>query len=121
MINRQWGRILNVCSIWSSISKAGRASYSSSKFGLDGITAALAAEVANNNILVNSISPGFTDTPLTMQTLSSKEQQKIKSTIPIGRFAAPVEIAEFASWLVSEKNTYISGQNLIIDGGFVRV
>ena len=51
----------------------------------------------------------------------SSIKSKLKSTIPIGRFAAPVEIAEFASWLVSEKNTYISGQNLIIDGGFVRV
>jgi NAD(P)-dependent dehydrogenase (short-subunit alcohol dehydrogenase family) len=120
MIARKWGRILNVCSIWSSVSKAGRASYSASKFGLDGITAAVAAEVASHNILVNSLSPGFTNTLLTRQSLSTEEKKRMELLVPIGRFAEPVEIAEYASWLVSEKNTYISGQNLTIDGGFVR-
>ena len=116
-----WGRIVNISSIWGKISKESRASYSASKFGLDGMTVALASEVAEMGILANSVGPGFIDTDLTRKVLGNIEIEKIKSKIPIKRLGEATEIAAFVSWLVSEENTYITGQNIMIDGGFSRV
>lgn len=116
-----WGRIVNISSIWGKISKESRASYSASKFGLDGMTVALASEVAEMGILANCIGPGFINTDLTRKVLGDNGIEKIKSKIPIKRLGEVSEIAAFVSWLVSEENTYISGQNIMIDGGFTRV
>ena len=121
MKKNHWGRIVNITSIWGSITKEHRAAYSSSKFGLDGMTAALAAEVASMGILANSVGPGFVDTDLTRKVLGEKGIEEIQSVIPIKRLGQPNEVASFVSWLVSEENTYISGQNIMIDGGFSRV
>lgn len=121
MKKNQWGRIINITSIWSKISKTGRAAYSASKFGLDGMTTALAAEVAADNVLVNCVSPGFTLTDLTRKTLGEDGIQKIAEHIPMKRLAKPEEIAAMVAWLVSDENTYVSGQNVVIDGGFTRV
>ena len=121
MKKRKWGRIVNISSIFGNISKEYRASYSSSKFALDGLTAALSAEVAKNGILVNTVSPGFIKTDLTQKILGSDGIKKMSSLVPIGRLGRPVEIAKFIIWLCSDENSYISGQNLIIDGGFSRV
>ena len=121
MKKNNWGRIVNITSIWGEITKEYRAAYSSSKFGLDGMTAALAAEVASMGILANSVAPGFIDTDLTREILGEKGVKEIQSTIPIKRLGRPSEVASFVSWLVSEENTYISGQNIMIDGGFSRV
>lgn len=121
MKKNSWGRIINIASIWSKISKAGRASYSASKFGLDGLTAALAAEVAAQNILVNCVSPGFIDTDLTRQTLGEEGIKKMLQQVPIHRLGKVEEIGAYVAWLASEENTFISGQNLVIDGGFTRV
>ncbi len=121
MIKKKWGRVINITSIFSSISKEYRSAYSASKFGLDGLTAAIAAEVAKHNILINSVSPGFIDTKLTRAILTDLELCQIANSIPMGRLGNAKEVAEFILWLSSEHNTYISGQNLIIDGGFVRV
>ena len=121
MKKNKWGRIVNISSIWGKVSKEYRAAYSSSKFGLDGMTVALAAEVASMGILANSIGPGFIDTDLTRKILGDKGIEEIQSTIPIKRLGRPAEVASFVSWLVSNENTYISGQNIMIDGGFSRV
>jgi NAD(P)-dependent dehydrogenase (short-subunit alcohol dehydrogenase family) len=121
MKQNNWGRIINLTSIFGNISKEYRASYSSSKFGLDGMTAALSAEVSEFGILANSVGPGFIDTDLTRRVLGDKDITKIKSSIPMKRLGQVDEIASLVSWLVSEENTYISGQNLMIDGGFSRV
>jgi len=121
MKKNSWGRIVNITSIWGEITKEYRAAYSSSKFGLDGMTVALAAEVASMGILANSVAPGFIDTDLTRKILGEKGIQEIQSTIPIKRLGNSSEVAAFVSWLVSEENTYISGQNIMIDGGFSRV
>ena len=118
MKKRKWGRIVNISSIFGNISKEYRASYSSSKFALDGLTAALSAEVAKNGILVNTVSPGFIKTDLTQKILGSDGIKEMSSLVPIGRLGRPVEIAKFIIWLCSDENSYISGQNLIIDGGF---
>jgi 3-oxoacyl-[acyl-carrier protein] reductase len=121
MRRKRWGRIVNVCSVWSKVSRPGRASYSASKFGLDGLTAALAAEVAADGVLVNAISPGFTDTELTRRTVSPEAIAALVAEVPVRRLARPEEIAAFVAWLVGPENTYISGQNIAIDGGFTRV
>jgi len=121
MVEKRWGRIINIASIWGKISKQYRASYSASKFALDGLTLALAAEYAKNGILANCISPGFTDTELTSKTLGQSDKNEILKIVPIGRLASPAEIARFVVWLASPMNTYISGQNIAVDGGFSRV
>lgn len=121
MRDRGWGRIVNLCSIWSKVVRPGRGSYASSKFGLDGFTAAVGAEVAGDGVLVNAISPGFIDTELTRRTVSAEQLQTLLSDVPAGRLGQPEEIAAFVAWLVGPENTYISGQNIAIDGGFTRV
>ncbi len=121
MRKKQWGRIVNVSSIWGKISKAYRGSYSASKFAIDGMTAALAAEVAVDGVLANCVAPGFTDTELTRQVLGPQGVADLVSKVPLGRLASVEEIARLIVWLGSRENTYISGQNIVIDGGFTRV
>jgi len=118
---RNWGRIVNVSSIWGKIAKEQRASYATSKFGLDGLTSALAAEISADGILANCIAPGFIDTELTRSTLGEKGIAELVARVPIRRLGTVEEIAAFITWLASRENTYISGQNIAIDGGFTRV
>lgn len=120
MRKAQWGRILNVGSIYGIISREKRVPYSSTKFGIDGLTAALAPEVARDGILVNTIAPGFIYTDMVAEA-KDIDVPALEARIPIGRMAQPAEIAAFASWLVGPENTYMSGSNLVIDGGLVRV
>ena len=120
MKERKWGRIINITSIWSQKSKEHRASYSASKFGLDGITAALSAELSEYGILSNSVSPGFIDTDMTRKILGESGMKDIEKQIPIKRLGNTREIAELVYWLTSDSNSYISGQNVFIDGGFIR-
>lgn len=121
MRRRGWGRIINITSIFSIVSKERRAAYSASKFALDGLTAALAAEVAADGVLANCVAPGFIDTDLTRKILGPAGMRKIAKTIPARRLGHPREIAAFVTWLAGPDNTYISGQNIVIDGGFSRV
>jgi len=121
MKRKGWGRILNISSIWSKIGKARRISYMASKFALDGVTLSLAAELSSDGVLCNCLAPGFVRTEMTERNLSKSEIAQLTNEIPIGRLASPIEVAEFAAWLVSPQNTYVAGQNLTIDGGFSRV
>ena len=121
MRENKWGRIINITSIFGKISKELRASYSASKFALDGLTVALATEFAKDNILANSVAPGFVRTELTENVLGKEGMAKMAQNVPAGRLAEPNEIAELVHWLCSEANTYLSGQNIAIDGGFTRV
>ena len=109
--------ILNIASIWSVISKEGRVSYATSKAALVGFTRALAVDLAASNVIVNAISPGFTDTELTRSSLSDQEIDALSAKIPLGRMASVGEIANLALFLSSLSNKYITGQNIIIDGG----
>ena len=119
MKSRRYGRIVNISSIWGVVSKEKRTTYSVSKNGIHGITNALAVELGEYNILINSVCPGFTNTELTLQNVSQSEAAKLCEQIPLGRFAEPSEIAELVFFLCSSKNTYITGQKIVIDGGFV--
>ena len=117
----KWGRIVNLTSVFGNISKEYRAAYSSSKFGLDGMTVALAAEVSEKGILANSVGPGIIDTDMTRDVLGDSGIAKLKGQTPMKRLGQASEIASLVSWLVSNENTYMTGQNLMIDGGFTRV
>ena len=121
MKQRGWGRIVNISSIFGKITKEFRASYSASKFALDGMTASLAVELAEYGILANCVAPGFVDTELTKKILGQNGIDNLIQKVPIKRLAKPNEIAELVLWLASEKNTYLTAQNIIIDGGFTRV
>lgn len=121
MKRKGWGRIVNIASIFGKISRAQRASYSSSKFALDGLTAAISAEHAKDGILANCISPGFIDTELTRRILSKDQITELAAQVPAGRLGTAEEIAAFVVWIGGPLNTYITGQNLAIDGGFTRV
>ena len=121
MKRKSWGRIVTISSIWGKISREQRGSYSASKFAVDGLMIALAAEVAQFGILANCVAPGFIDTDLTRRTLGDDGIARLVATVPARRLGRPEEIAAFVAWLAGPENTYISGQNLAIDGGFTRV
>jgi 3-oxoacyl-[acyl-carrier protein] reductase len=112
------GRIVNIGSIWAVISKKGRLTYSASKSALLGATRTLAIELSQKGILVNAVCPGFTDTELTRKNLTSKEIKEIEGFIPVGRLAKTNEIAEVVYFIGSLLNSYITGQTIIVDGGY---
>ena len=85
------------------------------------MTVALAAEVSEKGILANSVGPGVIDTDMTRDVLGDGGIAKLKGQIPMKRLGQVSEIASLVSWLVSNENTYMTGQNLMIDGGFTRV
>ena len=116
-----WGRIVNISSVWGAISKTGRATYSATKSGLNGLTAGLAAEVAADGVLANCVSPGGVDTELLRGVYTEEQFAKLGRSVPIGRLAQPEEIAALVAWMAGPKNTYISGQAILIDGGFSMV
>ena len=116
-----WGRIVNVSSILGMISKEYRASYSASKFAIDGMTIALAAEVAQHGILANCVAPGYIDTELTRGVLGPQGVRDLVSQVPIRRLGKTDEIASLVFWLCSPENSYVSGQIYAIDGGLARV
>ena len=115
-----WGRIVNISSVFSKVGKDSRAPYSSSKFALDGLTLSLAIEHAAAGILANCVSPGFVDTEMTQRILGADGIKDVLKSVPIGRLAQPSEIARLVLWLAGEENTYVTGQNIAIDGGFTR-
>ena len=121
MVGQNYGRIINISSIWGTVSRSKRVMYSVSKSGLNGLSKSIAVEYGNKNILSNSVSPGFTQTELTKNTNTQKEIEEIADKIPLKRLAYPNEIAKAVEFLASENNTYITGQNIIIDGGFTSI
>jgi 3-oxoacyl-[acyl-carrier protein] reductase len=119
MKHKRLGKIVNISSIWGIRSKEFRTLYSLTKFGINGVTKSLARELGKDNILVNSIAPGYVNTEMTSQNIPKDVQDKIKEDIPLKRFAEPEEIAQLVAFLLSDENTYITGQTLTIDGGFL--
>ena len=109
--------IVNVSSMFGVISRGKQSLYSSSKFGLIGLTKALAIELARYNILVNCVSPGFIETALTLRN-SPQKNSILANEVPLKRFAKPLEVAMLIEFLISVHNTYITGENIVIDGGY---
>jgi 3-oxoacyl-[acyl-carrier protein] reductase len=116
---QKYGRIVNISSIWGIVSKEKRTVYSMTKNGIHGLTNTLAVELGAYNVLVNTVCPGFTNTELTQKNVSSTEAAKLCENIPLKRFAEPEEIASVVFFLGSDQNTYITGQKIAVDGGFV--
>jgi 3-oxoacyl-[acyl-carrier protein] reductase len=121
MKKQQYGRIVNVASIWSVITRPKRTIYTVSKNALIGLTKTMAIELAPYGITVNAISPGFTLTELTENTNTKEEIDKLSDQVPARRFANPEEIAEVILFLSSKENSYMTGQNIVVDGGFTNV
>ena len=115
---RNFGRIVNISSVWGQKSKEGRTLYSSSKAALDALTRSLAIEFASYNILINSVAPGYIETDMLKQCNTEDELNIIRDTIPMKRFGKKIEIAELVKFLTSENNSYITGQIFTIDGGY---
>ena len=119
MIKRKSGSIINIGSILGHISKSQRSSYSAAKAGLEGFTKAASLDLAKYGILVNSVCPGFVKTDLTKKILVLNKIKQLEKEIPLGRLSSSEEIVNLIIFLSSNKNTYITGQSFIIDGGFV--
>ncbi len=121
MRSKSWGRMVSVTSIFGNITKSQRLSYSTSKFGLHGMSKAAAMDYAKDNILINCIGPGFIDTELTRRVLGDDEIKELVSGVPMQRLGQPKEIANHVVFLCSEHNSFMTGQNLMVDGGFTCV
>jgi 3-oxoacyl-[acyl-carrier protein] reductase len=118
MMERRYGRIVNISSILAVVTRAGRLMYSTAKAGLGGMTRTLAVELAPYNVLVNALAPGYVNTELTRRNNTEAEIEAIGKTIPAGRLAEPEEIAEVAAFLASDRNSYVTGQLIMVDGGY---
>ena len=112
------GIILNISSMWGEVGASCEVLYSASKGGINSFTKALAKELAPSNIRVNAIAPGVIDTKMN-EFLSEEDRNNIEEEIPIGRFGDPEEIANTAVFLCSKDASYITGQIIRVDGGFI--
>lgn len=118
MKKRGYGRIVNISSIKGTGSSQRRLSYTTSKSGLNGMTRTMACDLAPYGILVNSISPGFTNTELTNSMLTQSDKDYLVERIPMNRFGEVEDIANLVSFFVSDLNSYVTGQDIVIDGGY---
>ena len=116
MMKARVGRIINIGSIVGMMGNAGQSNYSATKSGLLGFTKSLARELSSRNINVNSISPGFINTDMT-KALSEDQIDALSKNIPLNRIAEPSEIASVVSFLLSDDSSYITGENINVNGG----
>ena len=116
MMKAREGRIVNIGSIVGMMGNAGQSNYSASKSGLLGFTKSLARELSSRNINVNSISPGFIDTDMT-KALSNDQIDNLSKNIPLGRIAESSEVSSVVSFLLSDDSSYITGENINVNGG----
>ena len=117
MKKQNYGRVVNIGSVWVDYAKPGRSSYSASKNALHSLTKAITAEYGTYNILANTVSPGFFITDMTFQNNTEEDLKDLRSKIPLGRLGYANEVADLVYYL-SVNNSYISGQNIVIDGGY---
>ena len=119
MRERSWGRIVNMASIYGIKSRAGRGAYTATKAAIIGLTKTAAIEYGSGNVLVNAVAPGFVDTDLTRKNNSEEQIAALCEQVPLRRMATTDEIAGLVFWLGSQENTYVTGQTIAIDGGFL--
>lgn len=118
MIPRQSGVIVNISSMWGDVGASCEVLYSATKGGINLFTKALAKELAPSNIRVNAIAPGVINTQMN-ECFSEEEKQDLKDEIPMGRFGEAQEVGKIAAFLCSEDSSYITGQIIRADGGFI--
>lgn len=117
MVSQKQGKIINISSMWGRVGASCEAAYSATKAGINGLTMALAKELAPSNIQVNAIACGVIDTVMNA-CFSEAERQSLADEIPAGRFAKPEEVAELVLDL-AEKHPYMTGQVIGFDGGYI--
>ena len=117
MVDRGWGRIINVSSVNGSKGAFGQTNYSAAKAGVHGFTKALALEVAKKNVTVNTISPGYIGTKMVTAIPKEVLDSKILPQIPLGRLGKPEEVAGLIIYLASEEAAFVTGANIAINGG----
>ena len=117
MVERAWGRIINVSSVNGSKGAFGQTNYSAAKAGVHGFTKALALEVAKKNVTVNTISPGYIGTKMVTAIPEEVLNTKILPQIPVGRLGKPEEVAGLVIYLASEEAAFVTGANIALNGG----
>ncbi len=113
------GAIVAISSIYGYSARPGRLAYVTSKHALNGLIKSLAVELGSFNIRVNAVSPGYVDTALTRKNNDAATRERLITQIPLGRMASGAEIASAVCFLVGDESSYITGQNLLVDGGFM--
>src|SRR6478609_685663 len=117
MVDRGWGRIINISSVNGQKGAFGQVNYSAAKAGMHGFTKALALEVARKGVTVNTISPGYIGTKMVMAIPKEVLDSKIIPQIPVGRLGKPEEIAGLVAYLSSDEAAFLTGANIAINGG----
>ena len=117
MMERGWGRVVNVSSVNGQKGAFGQTNYSAAKAGMHGFTKALALEVAKKGVTVNTISPGYIGTKMVMAIPQEVLDSKILPQIPQGRLGKPEEVAGLVAYLTSEEAAFVTGANISINGG----
>jgi acetoacetyl-CoA reductase len=117
MVDRGWGRIINISSVNGQKGAFGQTNYSAAKAGMHGFTKALALEVARKGVTVNTISPGYIGTKMVMDIPSEVLESKILPQIPMGRLGKPEEVAGLVAYLSSDEAAFVTGANIAINGG----
>ena len=117
MVERGWGRIINISSVNGQKGAFGQVNYSAAKAGMHGFTKALALEVARKGVTVNTISPGYIGTKMVMAIPQEVLDSKIIPQIPVGRLGKPDEIAGLVAYLASDEAAFVTGANIAINGG----
>jgi len=117
MVDRGWGRIINISSVNGQKGAFGQTNYSAAKAGMHGFTKALSLEVARKGVTVNTISPGYIGTKMVMAIPREVLDSKIIPQIPIGRLGTPEEVAGLVAYLASEEAAFVTGANIAINGG----
>ena len=116
MVERGWGRIVNISSVNAIKGQFGQTNYSAAKAGMAGFSKALAQEVVKKGVTVNTVSPGYVETDMVM-AIRAEVREQIVASIPMGRLAKPEEIAAVVAFLASEEAGYITGANISVNGG----
>jgi len=117
MVDRSWGRVINVSSVNGSKGAFGQTNYAAAKAGMHGFTKSLALEVARKGVTVNTISPGYIGTKMVTAIPKEILESKIVPQIPVGRLGKPDEVAGLIIYLCSEEAAFVNGANIAINGG----
>jgi len=117
MVDRGWGRIINISSVNGQKGAFGQTNYSAAKAGMHGFTKALALEVARKGVTVNTISPGYIGAKMVMDIPAEVLESKIIPQIPMGRLGKPEEVAGLVAYLSSDEAAFVTGANIAINGG----